>query len=208
MDGDADRLIMVDERGKVIDGDMILAICAKDLQEKGMLRSNKVVSTVMCNLGFIKAMEGLGIDVIRSQVGDRYVIQDMLEHDSNLGGEQSGHVIFSDFNTTGDGLVSALQVLKIMRDKGASLSELAKIMKKYPQACINVPVSSKPPLGSLENVQSSIAAIESKLQKSGRVLVRYSGTEPICRVMVEGESEKEVLAHAESIAQTVKTEIG
>ncbi len=208
LDGDADRVIMVDEHAQVVDGDAMLAICAKDLYEKGLLRNNKVVSTVMCNLGFVKAMDSIGIETIQSRVGDRYVIQEMLEHDTNLGGEQSGHVIFSDYNTTGDGLVTALQVLSIMVEKDASLSELASFVKKYPQATVNVPVNNKPPLESLKNVQQSIEDAQQRLADQGRVLVRYSGTEKICRVMVEGAELKEVHHLADTIAGAVTKDIG
>jgi phosphoglucosamine mutase len=208
LDGDADRVIMVDENAQIVDGDTILAICARDMMQRGMLRNNKVVSTVMANFGFIKAMEELGIEVIRSHVGDRYVIQDMLKHEANLGGEQSGHMIFLDHNTTGDGLVSALQVLRIMIETESKLSDLAGIFKRYPQACLNVRVSSKPPLENLTSVKKEIEDVERSLEGSGRVLVRYSGTENICRVMVEGPKYKQVHHLARQIADAVKQEIG
>lgn len=208
LDGDADRVIMVDEKSQVVDGDTILAICARNLHSKGLLRNNKVISTVMCNLGFIKAMESIGVETIQSKVGDRYVIQEMLNHDTNLGGEQSGHVIFSDYNTTGDGLVAALQVLSVMVETETPLNELASFVKKYPQATINVPVSNKPPLESLKDVQKSIAEVQNRLADKGRVLVRYSGTEKICRVMVEGPELKEVHHFADMIAGAVTKEIG
>lgn len=208
LDGDADRLIMVDEHAQIVDGDMILAICAKYMKEKGTLRNNTIVSTVMCNLGFLKAMESLGISVVQSQVGDRYVIQSMVAHEANLGGEQSGHIIFSDYNTTGDGLVSALQVLNIMKETNLTLSELASVMKRYPQHLVSVPVREKPDLNNLKLVQESISSVEQTLQNRGRVLVRYSGTEPICRVMVEGEDLREVIRLANGIADAIKVEIG
>lgn len=143
LDGDADRVIMVDENAQIIDGDTILAICAKDFKKRGVLKNNIVVSTIMANLGFLKAMKDEGIEVIKSQVGDRYVIQDMLKQDANLGGEQSGHLICLDHNTTGDGLVSALQVLRIMIETDSKLSDLAAIIKRYPQTILNVKVKSK-----------------------------------------------------------------
>lgn len=208
LDGDADRVIMVDENAQIVDGDTILAICARDMMKRGLLRNNRVVSTVMCNYGFIKAMEEIGVEVIQSQVGDRYVIQDMLKHDTNLGGEQSGHLIFSDHNTTGDGLVSALQVLRIMIETDSKLSDLAAIFKRYPQSCINVKVSSKPPLESLKKTNLAIQSVEKALSNSGRVLVRYSGTENICRVMVEGPKLKIVYEMAQKIANEVQSEIG
>lgn len=208
LDGDADRVIMVDENAQIVDGDTILAICAKDLFEKGLLRNRTVVSTVMCNLGLVKALEELGIETIQAKVGDRYVIQEMFKHDAVLGGEQSGHIIFSDYNTTGDGLVCALQVLSIMVEKKAKLSELATVMKRYPQKLINVAVSEKPQLESIEQVQKTIKEVEGSLADRGRVLVRYSGTENICRVMVEGEDSKLVGSFAESIAGVIANQIG
>ncbi len=208
LDGDADRVIMVDENAQIVDGDTILAICARDLKKQGLLKNNIVVATVMSNFGFIKAMEAAQIEVIRSQVGDRYVIQDMLKHDANLGGEQSGHMIFLDHNTTGDGLVCALQVLRIMIETDSKLSDLASIVTRYPQACINVRVQAKPPLADLIKVQEAIAGVEKSLGDAGRVLVRYSGTENICRVMVEGPKQKQVQQMALSISNVVKEEIG
>lgn len=208
LDGDADRIIMVDENAQIVDGDTILAICARDMKKHGMLANNKVISTVMANFGFIKAMEDLGIEVVRSAVGDRYVIQDMLKHEANLGGEQSGHMIFLDHNTTGDGLVSALQVLRIMIETESKLSDLATVFKRYPQACVNVRVHTKPPLNTLASVQEVIAQVEKSLNSSGRVLIRYSGTENICRVMVEGPKQKQVQLMAQTIASAIENEIG
>ena len=208
LDGDGDRVLMIDENAQIVDGDTILAICARDLQKKGLLRNNKVVATVMTNLGFIKAMEQFGIEVILSQVGDRYVIHDMLKYEANVGGEQSGHMIFLDHNTTGDGLVCALQVLRIMIETDSKLSDLAAIFKKYPQSCVNVKVSSKPALDTMKNVTEAIKKVEENLGSNGRVLVRYSGTENICRVMVEGPKLKQVQQLAQSIAAVVEQEIG
>ena len=208
LDGDADRVIMVDENAQLVDGDTILAICARDMKKQGLLRNNRVVSTVMSNFGFIKAMEEHGIEVIKSQVGDRYVIQDMLKYEANLGGEQSGHLIFLDQNTTGDGLVSALQVLRIMIETDSKLSDLASLIKRYPQACLNVKVSSKPPLQNLSSTTAAILEAEKALGDTGRVLVRYSGTENICRVMVEGPKQKQVQQLAKTIAGCVQQEIG
>lgn len=208
LDGDADRLVMVDENAQIIDGDTILAICARDMQKRGMLKNNLIVSTVMSNLGFIKSMNELGIDVFQSQVGDRYVIQDMLKHDAVLGGEQSGHLIFLDHNTTGDGLVAALQVLRIMIETDSKLSDLASFVKRYPQICINIKVSSKPALDSVPYLKEAIQEVEKTLGDTGRVLVRYSGTENICRIMVEGSKQKQVAQLADSIAAIVRKEIG
>ncbi len=207
LDGDADRVIMVDEKAQIVDGDTILGICAYDFKKRGLLKNNKVVGTVMSNFGFLKSMEEIGVDVICSQVGDRYVIQDMLEHETNLGGEQSGHMIFLDYNTTGDGLVSALQVLRIMIETDSKLSDLAAIVKRYPQTILNVKVSSKPPLDSLEEVINAIKYIEDQLGANGRVLVRYSGTENVCRVMVEGPKQKLTSEFAAFIASKVSSSI-
>lgn len=208
LDGDADRVIMVDENAQIVDGDTILAICARDMKQHGLLRNNKIVTTFMSNLGFIKAMEGMDIEVIRSQVGDRYVIQEMLKHDINLGGEPSGHLLFLDHNTTGDGLVAALQVLKIMIETDSKLSDLATIFKRYPQTLINIQVGSKPPLETLKTVQQALHDVEKTLGTNGRVLLRYSGTENICRVMVEGPKQKQVNQLAEMIGHAVNNEIG
>ncbi len=208
LDGDADRVLLVDENARKIDGDTILAICARDLQQRGLLKNHRVVGTVMSNLGFIKSMESLGIDVIKSQVGDRYVIQAMMQHQANLGGEQSGHVIFLDYNTTGDGLVCALQVLRIMIETDSKLSDLAAFVQHYPQTCINVRVVAKPPLESLHKVSAAIADVQDTLGEEGRILVRYSGTENLCRIMVEGVKQKQVMQLAESVAAVIRTEIG
>ena len=208
LDGDADRVIMVDENAQIVDGDAILAICAKDLHSRGLLKNNKLITTIMSNFGFINAMEGLGIEVIKSQVGDRYVIQEMLKQDALLGGEPSGHIIFLDHNTTGDGLVSALQVLRIMIETGSKLSELASCFKRYPQISVNVRVASKPPLDSIDGLKEMLDEVEKELAGSGRVLVRYSGTENICRVMVEGPKRSVIQQYAGQIATAIKKQIG
>lgn len=208
LDGDADRVILIDENAQIVDGDVMLGICARDMYKRGVLKNNRVVATVMSNLGFIKSMESTGIEVIKSQVGDRYVIQDMLKHEANLGGEQSGHVIFLDHNTTGDGLVCALQVLRIMIETDSKLSDLASFMQRYPQTCINVRVSKKPPLETIPAITAAIQQAESTLGEFGRVLVRYSGTENICRVMIEGNKHKQVIQLANALAAVVKSEIG
>lgn len=208
LDGDADRVILVDENAQIVDGDTLLAICARDMQKRGLLKNNRVVATVMSNLGFIKAMEKLGIEVIKSQVGDRYVIQDMLKHDAILGGEQSGHTIFLDHNTTGDGLVCALQVLRIMIETDSKLSDLASFVQRYPQVCLNIKVKSKPPIDAISGLPEAIAQVESLLGDAGRVLVRYSGTEKVCRIMVEGTKQKQVLQLANMLAMVVREKIG
>lgn len=208
LDGDADRVILVDENAQIVDGDTILAICARDFKRQGWLKNDTVVSTVMCNLGFIKAMNEEGIRVVKSQVGDRYVIQDMLKEGANLGGEQSGHLICLDHNTTGDGLVSALQVLRIMIESDSRLSDLASLVKRYPQTIVNVKVKAKPKLEDLKGVRRAIEEAENILGKNGLVLVRYSGTESLCRVTVQGEKQKIVSELAQKIAHEVRTEIG
>ena len=202
LDGDADRCIMADEKGNVVDGDTILAICALHFQHK------RVVGTVMTNFGIIKALERAGIEVVESNVGDRYVLHAMQENRITIGGEQSGHMIFLDHTTTGDGLLTALQVLTVMVETGKPLSELASVVTKYPQKLINVKVANKPPLETLEEVQEAIMSGEHKLQDKGRVLVRYSGTEPKCRVMVEGEEQALVDQIADEIASVITHHIG
>ncbi len=208
LDGDADRIIMVDEHAQIVDGDSILAICAEDMMKNGLLENNRVVATVMTNLGIVNTLESMGIEVIRSPVGDRYVIKDMLENDAILGGEQSGHLIFLEHNTTGDGLVSALQVLRIMKETNSSLSELVAKFKRYPQFIINVEVNSKPPFENLPGVQKAIKEVEKSLGRDGRVLVRYSGTEDLCRVMVEGQNHHQVHEFAQKIATEIQEAIG
>lgn len=208
LDGDADRVILVDENAQIVDGDTILAICARDFKQRGLLKNNTVVSTIMCNLGFLKAMQEDNIRVIKSQVGDRYVIQDMIKEGANLGGEQSGHLICLDHNTTGDGLVSALQVLRIMIETDSKLSDLASIIKKFPQAIVNVRVKEKPPLEELPILQAAIADAEKVLGEKGNILVRYSGTESLLRVTVQGEKNKLVHEVADRIARAAKDEIG
>jgi len=208
LDGDADRVLLVDENGKLIDGDVIMAICASDLIKKGLLRNNRVVGTVMTNEGIVNHLKKNGVEVFRAAVGDRNVIQEMLKTDSWLGGEQSGHLIFLDHNTTGDGLVSALQVLKIMIERGKTLSELASSFTLYPQACINLKVASKPELESLKKLQKTIAEVEKRLAGKGRVLVRYSGTENLLRCLVEGDNHQLVHEMAHEIADAAKNEIG
>jgi len=204
LDGDGDRCIMADDDATVVDGDHVLAMAALDLKAKGLLNKDAIAATVMSNLGLFRAMEGEGITVHRTKVGDRHVIDTMLKEGLNLGGEQSGHVIFSDYTTTGDGLITALQILRIMRETGRKLSDLRRVIRRYPQSLINVPVRDKPPIESLDGVQEVIHEVERALGEEGRVLVRYSGTEYVARVMVEGREEREVKAHAEHIAEALR----
>ena len=204
LDGDADRCMLIDERGEVLDGDMLMALCARDLVERKLLKGGGVVATVMSNLGLEKALGELGLELIRTQVGDRYVVEAMREGGYNLGGEQSGHVVFLDHTTTGDGLMSALQVLGLMVRSGRRLSELTSGFQRFPQVMLNVPVDERVPLDSLPTMQQAIRDVESALAGRGRVLIRYSGTEPKARVMVEGEDEAQVSDFARQLADELK----
>lgn len=207
-DGDADRVMFVDEQGNEIDGDVVEAVCALDLKERGLLEGNTVVSTVMCNLGFTKAMQKAGIEVIQTQVGDRYVLQQLREGGFVLGGEQSGHMIFLKHNSTGDGLITACQFLSACLRKGGLVSEVASVMQRFPQELINVKVSDKQAVTTNAAVQEAIAAEEEKLGDTGRILVRPSGTEPLVRVMVEAPTHEEAKAAAQAIACVIEKELG
>ncbi|MCH9610746.1 MAG: Phosphoglucosamine mutase [Chlamydiales bacterium] len=202
LDGDADRVVMADERGQLVDGDIILAISAKWLQKMGRLKNSRVVVTVMTNLGVIEHLKREGIEVFTSKVGDRHVLEMMQKKGAMLGGEQSGHMIFLEHNTTGDGIVSALQVLQVMQSQGKKLSELAAGIELYPQVLVNVPVKKKPPLESLSSLQQAISDVQ------GRCLVRYSGTENLCRILVEGKEASLVRSSAKAIEAIVQEEIG
>jgi len=208
LDGDADRVIFVDEHGVEVDGDKIMAICAIDMLGRDELQQRTLVATVMSNMGLDIAIAAAGGKVIKTDVGDRYVVEAMRKGGYNLGGEQSGHMIFLDHNTTGDGMVSALQVLAILQRSGKRLSELAKVMQTLPQVLLNVRVAKKVPLTELSEVQKAIAAVESDLGSRGRVLVRYSGTEALLRVMIEGENETKICEQAQQITDAVERQIG
>lgn len=207
-DGDGDRLIAVDEKGQELTGDHLIAIIARFLKERSLLTNNKVVTTVMSNFGFVKCMENLGVDLSMTQVGDRYVLQGLMEQGAILGGEPSGHIICKDLHTTGDGIIAALQLLRVMQTEKKKLSELAKVMSLYPQKLINVSVANKPPLEEVKSVQAAIAEAEKTLAGNGRVLVRYSGTQSMCRVMVEGPTHAVTESLANSLARTVGTALG
>ena len=207
-DGDGDRLIAVDERGTVLTGDQIMAVCARDLKTKGQLRNNAVVSTIMSNLGFHQAMQQQGITLYTTQVGDRYVMQEMLAKDAVLGGEDSGHMIFRDAHTTGDGLMAALRLLDALRSANRPLSELSRIMTVFPQKLINVDVQDKPELGSIPEITAAVQKVEKQLGTQGRVLVRYSGTQPQCRVMVEGPTKELTERCCRQIADVVQKVLG
>mgnify|MGYP001190431944 CR=1 FL=1 len=189
-DGDGDRVIAVDNKGNELTGDHLLAICAKDLKTRGRLKNNLVVTTVMANFGLYRAFKQLGIDYVAAQVGDRYVLEAMKQKDAVIGGEASGHMIFLDHHTTGDGIISALQLLSVIQRAGRPLSELATVMSMTPQRLVNIDVNSKPPIETIPGITAAIKAAEDELQDQGRVLIRYSGTQSMCRVMVEGPTEE------------------
>ncbi|MED5100931.1 phosphoglucosamine mutase [Niallia circulans] len=207
-DGDGDRLIAIDENGDIVDGDQIMYICAKYLKETGRLKNNTVVSTVMSNLGFYKALEQHAITSIPTAVGDRYVVEEMRNNSYNLGGEQSGHIIFLDYNTTGDGLLTGLQLVNIMKVTKKKLSELAGEMKKFPQKLVNIRVTDKFHVTDNEKVKEVIAKVEQDMNGNGRILVRPSGTEPLVRVMAEAPTEELCEAYVNVISEVVKEEMG
>ncbi|EMT44777.1 phosphoglucosamine mutase [Anoxybacillus flavithermus] len=207
-DGDGDRLIAVDENGHIVDGDQIMYICAKYLNEQGRLKHQTVVSTVMSNLGFYKALEAQGIKSVQTAVGDRYVVEEMKKNGYNLGGEQSGHIIFLDYNTTGDGLLTALQLVNIMKATKKPLSELAGEMKKYPQKLVNVKVTDKHEAIASEEVQRIIHEVEEEMAGNGRILVRPSGTEPLVRVMAEAPTNELCDQYVERIAAVIRERFG
>ena len=205
-DGDADRFLAIDENGDVVDGDKLIAIFAKYMKDNGTLKNNTAVVTVMSNMGFFKFCEDNGINCEKTKVGDRYVLENMVKNDYVIGGEQSGHIIFKDFATTGDGQLSALKLLCIMKATGKSLSELASVMQVFPQTLINVRVSDfgKARFPRDEEIKIAISAAEKELGNDGRVLVRVSGTEPLVRVMLEGKDEEKINVLAQEIAQVIK----
>ena len=207
-DGDGDRVLAVDERGELVDGDQIMAMCALDMAAQGRLPGRTVVATVMSNLGLEVALRDAGIGLVRTMVGDRYVLEEMLRCNHPLGGEQSGHVIFTEYNSTGDGLVTALQVLATMVRSGKMLSELAACMSRYPQVLQNVRVRRREDLTALPAVQAEIRSVETALAGNGRVLVRFSGTEPLARVMIEGPDEARIRVLADRIASAIQGALG
>jgi phosphoglucosamine mutase len=208
LDGDGDRLIAVDEKGQIITGDRILTICAKVFKAKGRLKNNIVVSTVMSNLGLRIALKELGIQHVMTRVGDRNVLEQMILSGAVIGGEDSGHMIFLDAHTTGDGILTALQLIQAMQEEARPLSELSKIMQLFPQVLINIEVQRKPKIENVPEIMNAIAAVENALGKKGRVLVRYSGTQPLCRVMVEGPAKDETQRYCQQIADVVKASLG
>ncbi|WML50251.1 phosphoglucosamine mutase [Neobacillus sp. PS3-34] len=207
-DGDGDRLIAIDEHGQTVDGDQIMYICGKYMKEQGRLKHGTVVSTVMSNLGFYKGLESHGIKSIPTAVGDRYVVEEMKKNGYNLGGEQSGHIIFLDYNTTGDGLLTGLQLVNIMKMTQKPLSELAGEMKKFPQKLVNIRVTDKHHVTDNEKVKQVIEEAEAEMAGNGRILVRPSGTEPLVRVMAEAPTEEQCNDYVNRIAAVVKEEMG
>ena len=205
-DGDADRLLAVDEKGKRVDGDEIMAIVGNHMKEQGKLKDNTIVATVMSNLGFFLMGKEQGIHIEQTKVGDRYVLERMLEIGANLGGEQSGHIIFLDENTTGDGLLSALHLLQVMVDTGKPLSELSKIMTVLPQALVGakVPNHKKDSYMEYAEIAEAIARVSAKFEGEGRVLIRPSGTEPLVRVMIEGKDQEMIEKEAKSLAELIQ----
>jgi phosphoglucosamine mutase len=206
-DGDGDRLIAIDEKGNIVDGDQIMFICGKYMKEHARLKHSTIVSTVMSNLGFYKGLEVLGIQSVPTAVGDRYVVEEMKKNGFNLGGEQSGHIIFLDYNTTGDGLLTGLQLVNIMKATKKTLSELAADMKKYPQKLVNVRVTDKHHVTDNEKVKEIIEQVEAEMNGNGRILVRPSGTEPLVRVMAEAPTEELCKDYVDRIVSVVKAEM-
>ncbi|MEE3452589.1 phosphoglucosamine mutase [Dialister sp.] len=207
-DGDADRCLFVDEKGQVLDGDHLMVINALKMKEEGRLHDNMVVGTVMSNLGFGKALRAHGCQTVSTQVGDRYVLEEMLKHDYSIGGEQSGHIIFPEFNTTGDGLITAVQTLMVLRDSGKKMSDLNKLMVTYPQILKNVEVYSKNGWEENDLIMDAIRAGENELAGEGRILVRASGTEPLIRVMGEGREPDQLERIVDDIASVIESELG
>jgi phosphoglucosamine mutase len=207
-DGDGDRLVAVDEKGQVISGDRTLVICARSLKRKGMLKNNLVVSTVMSNLGLRLALKDLAINHMMAQVGDRYVLQQMTANGSVIGGEDSGHVIFLDQHTTGDGILTAIRLIQTMCEENKPLSELSRVMTVFPQVLLNIEVQKKPLIEDVPQIMAAIRSVEESLGEKGRVLVRYSGTQPLCRVMVEGPEREKTRRYCQQIADTVKEALG
>lgn len=207
LDGDADRVIMVDEKGEIVNGDRILAICALHMKERGLLKGDTLVATQMSNFGLEKRMNEAGIKLVKTGVGDKYVVEEMRKHGYNLGGEQSGHIIFLDHTTTGDGCIAALSVLAVMKQTGKKMSDLNHVFEDVPQILINCRVKRRAELGELAGYNEMIRAIEKKLAGNGRVFVRFSGTEPVIRVLVEGTDKTQITQFAEEIASFLEKEL-
>lgn len=207
LDGDADRVIMVDEKGEIVNGDRILAICALHMKERGLLKKNTLVATQMSNFGLEKRMNEAGIQLVKTDVGDKYVVEEMRKNGYNLGGEQSGHIIFLDHTTTGDGCIAALSVLAVMKQTGKKMSDLNHVFEDVPQVLINCRVKTRKELKEIAGYSQMISGIEKKLNGTGRVFVRFSGTEPVIRVLVEGENKSLINQYAEEIASFLEKEL-
>lgn len=207
LDGDADRLIVVDERGSILNGDQLMALCAQAMMARDELPGKLLVGTVMSNLALEIFMKEHGGSLLRTPVGDRYVVEAMRQEGAMLGGEQSGHLIFRHYSTTGDGLLASLQILRIMQEKEKPLSELANLLKPMPQVLINIRVEKKLPFAELPTVEKEVKSIEEELGDKGRILLRYSGTEPVCRIMVEGDNPDKVREYANQLRETLKREL-
>lgn len=208
LDGDADRCLLVSEKGDLIDGDELLCMFAEDMEARGALESSVVVATTMSNLGLEKRLQGLGLSLVRTEVGDRYVVEAMRSQGINLGGEQSGHIIFLDHNTTGDGLITALQALALMIRSGRRLSELVGEFQRFPQILVNLDVTEKKPFSELRMFTRELRKIERELTDTGRVIVRYSGTERKARIMIEGEDQTMIEQYANDLATLLRAELG
>lgn len=207
LDGDGDRCILSDENGEIVDGDQIIGLCAIQMKKKGVLNKNTVVTTPMSNIGLEMTLKEHGINMVRAAVGDRYVVEEMRKHNYSLGGEQSGHLVFLEHSTTGDGIIAALKVLEAMRETGKPLSVLKKQIKLYPQAREDVKVSKKIPFSDIPDVAKAIATAEDTLKEKGRVFVRYSGTEALARVMLEGEDSSQIKKLAKDIARAIQAHL-
>ena len=207
-DGDGDRAIFVDADGRVVDGDAVLLMCARHWQAGGRLRGNAIVATVMSNIGLEIALRESGIGLVRCAVGDKYVMEEMIRRDLSIGGEQSGHIIFSEHLYTGDGIVTALSVLRVMADSGRELADLASQLVTYPQVLVNVRVREKQALATVPSIAAAMERVEARLAGEGRLLVRYSGTEPLLRVMIEGKNQQQIQAWAAEIAGVVREHLG
>lgn len=207
LDGDGDRCVLVDEKGNIVDGDRIMAICAKALIKEGRLNKKTVVSTIMSNAAFDVAIEKMGGRVVRTDVGDRYVVEELAKNGYNFGGEQSGHIVFFDHTTTGDGIITALQALSVMVKENKPLSELAKVMTPFPQVLLNVKVREKKDLDGIPLIKNALEKVKAKLKGRGRAFIRYSGTEPLARITVEGEKEDEIKRMAEELAEVLRKEL-
>jgi phosphoglucosamine mutase len=207
-DGDGDRAILVDSRGRLVDGDAVMFLCARHMKARGRLKGDAIVATVMSNIGLELALGGLGISMVRCPVGDKYVMEEIIRRNLSLGGEQSGHVIFSEHLFTGDGLVTALSVVRVMLESGRELHDLAGELVTYPQVLVNVRVRERTPLGDVPAVRDSMTRVEARLNGQGRLLVRYSGTEPLLRIMIEGREQSEIQQWADEIADVVRAELG